>query len=68
MKKLTPPQAQLLEMITPYCSSTAIEYNQLKKIVDIKNFDSSFNALLWKGYIQREPGQGMSNKFKLIRS
>lgn len=67
LKKITPIQKRLLEHIDLLKDKTEIfEYDDMKKlsIKKFKSFDSTFNALLHKGYVKRFIAAG--NKFITI--
>jgi len=70
MKNLTVAQNQLLEKIKLYKyvkNSTGIfAYDDIKTLCEFKTFDSTFNALLNKGYLKRIKTNDFSNKFELI--
>lgn len=66
-KKPTETQEKLLEklrgVITDKVSKT---YGEIKAYADARSFDTSFNALLHKGYVKRDPSRN-DNSF-LINS
>jgi hypothetical protein len=54
MKKLTDTQQNLLDQLKPLITSNKMTWENIKPLVNCKTFDTSFNALLFKGYIKRE--------------
>jgi predicted transcriptional regulator len=51
---MTPTQKNLLELLNIYMTKTSsMYYDNLKALTDFKTFESTFNALLNKGYIKR---------------
>jgi len=68
MKKLTTTQETLLEELKRFISDTwSLKYDTLKVVSNCKSFDSTFNALLEKGYVRREPSDNFDNRFKLTK-
>ena len=69
MRKLTTTQQELLDEMKKFLSTwsqnNGLPYDTIKGLCDCKSFDSSFNALLDKGYIERVHTDDFSNKFKL---
>ena len=69
MKPLTETQKELLEKIKLYKyvknNNGVFSYDDMKKICDFKSFDSTFNALLNKGYLCHFATNDFSNKFIL---
>lgn len=67
MKQLSDQQKSLFIDLKKYIGkNTSLEYDKLKKLCGCKSFDTSFNALLLKGYIKRVETSDFSNKFKLV--
>ena len=65
-KKLTHVQNELLVLLTQYISKEkSLPYNNLKVLCDFKSFETTFNALLWRGYVIAVPTNDNSNQFKL---
>jgi hypothetical protein len=60
MRKPTPVQAELLEILKKYMTKVSpMKYESLKALSEFKSFDSSFNALLDKGHVKHyQLGQG----------
>jgi hypothetical protein len=60
MKKLTTPQDELLKKLQLYMTKISpMKYDHLKALSEFKTFDSTFNALLNKGYVKHfKLGQG----------
>jgi hypothetical protein len=69
MKTLSGPQKMLLDKINLYKyvgNYTGIfKYDDMKKLCEFKSFDSTFNALLSKGYLKHFATNDFSNKFIL---
>ena len=66
--KLTSTQSILLAECRKYTSPNCpIKYDILKSLVNCKTFDSSFNALLFKGYFKSYDTNDFSNQFILIK-
>jgi hypothetical protein len=69
MKTLSGPQKMLLDKINLYKyvgNYTGIfKYDDMKKLCEFKSFDSTFNALLDKGYLKHFATNDFSNKFIL---
>ena len=69
MKNLSENQKILLEKLKLYKfikNSTGIfTFDDMKNICEFKNFDSTFNALLNKGYLKHFATNDFSNKFIL---
>lgn len=66
-RKLTPTQQQLFETIKLYMGkNNPIKYDILKSLCECKSFDSSFNAILRAGYVERYETNDFSNQFKLV--
>ena len=61
-KKLTSTQNNLYIILLKYMNYTSpMEYDNLKKLSEFKTFDSTFNALLHKGWIKRyKEGDGQN--------
>lgn len=56
MAKLTPVQKELLRELKLYMSdSNPMSFDELKSLTNCKSFDSTFNALLFKGYVDHAP-------------
>jgi len=54
MKKTTSTQENLLQKLNLYMTKTSpMHYDNLKALCEFKTFESTFNALLEKGYIKR---------------
>tara|TARA_R100000808_G_C2135319_1_gene143733 strand:+ start:838 stop:1053 length:216 start_codon:yes stop_codon:yes gene_type:complete len=65
-KALTPTQEKLLADLKNHISTTvASPFDTLKNATDCKTFDSTFNALLIKGYVTRHETNDFTNQFKL---
>lgn len=65
-KKLTPVQQELLTVLKQYIGqNTPMAYNKLKVLCEFKSFESSFNALLFNGYVVAHKTDDFSNQFKL---
>jgi hypothetical protein len=62
MKKLTPPQNNLYNILLRYMTfKSPMQYDKLKNLSEFKTFDSTFNALLNKGHVQRfKEGNGQN--------
>lgn len=66
MKKLTGAQEALLKELHKYMSANnPMKYDTLKAICECKTFDSTFNALLEKGRVERVETNDFSNQFRL---
>ena len=66
MRKLNIIQQNLLTAIKPYIGiNCPIKYDILKSLVNFKSFDSTFNVLINKGYVERFETNDFSNQFKL---
>lgn len=69
VKKLTLSQKELLEKIYLYKyvknTTGVFKYDDMKAICEFNSFDSSFNALLNKGYLKHFATNDFSNKFIL---
>jgi hypothetical protein len=69
MANLTESQKTLLEKIKLYKyvgNYTGIfKYDDMKKLCEFKSFDSTFNALLNKGYLKHFATNDFNNKFIL---
>ncbi|MFT6125872.1 MAG: hypothetical protein ACJAVA_000314 [Flavobacteriaceae bacterium] len=61
-KKLTVPQNNLYTILLKYMTFTnPMNYANLKNLSEFKTFDSTFNALLNKGHVQRfKEGDGQN--------
>ena len=59
---MTPTQRNLLKLLQKYMTKISpMQYTTLKILTEFKTFDSSFNALLNKGYIKRfKKGDGQN--------
>jgi len=66
-RKLTAPQSDLFEILKKHMSTDkAMHFDALKKLSDFKSFDTTFNALLDKGYVTRfKEGDG-NNTYVLV--
>ena len=65
-KKLTVVQSELLAILSLHISKEkSLPYNNLKVLCDYKSFETTFNALLWRGYVVSVPTNDNSNQFKL---
>ncbi len=61
---MTTTQKNLLTIASNYTSPKChIKYDILKSLCNVKSFDSSFNALLNKGYFKPYPTNDYSNQF-----
>ncbi len=66
-RKLTQTQTNLLEKLKIYISTnkySSLDYDKLKQLTGFNSFDSSFNAILYKGYLNRLEG---TNKYYLAQ-
>jgi len=62
---MTDTQKTLLEISSLYTSPNCpIKYDILKSLCNVKSFDSSFNALLRKGYFEPVKTNDFTNQFK----
>ena len=66
-KKLTDTQKQLLKKIELYKyiknNNGIFSFDNMKQICNFKSFDSTFNALLNKGYIKRQITNNFENNY-----
>ena len=61
---MTDTQKNLLTIASSYTSPNCpIKYDILKSLCNVKSFDSSFNALLKKGYFKAHQTNDFTNQF-----
>lgn len=61
---MTTIQKELLLIACNYTSAKCpIKYDILKSLCNVKSFDSTFNALLNKGYFKAYPTNDYTNQF-----
>ena len=66
MRKLTEVQTNLLNKIKTFLSEgESMPYENIKNLAEFKSFDSSFNALIFKGWVVPQKNNDFSNRFKL---
>lgn len=66
MKILTDTQSTLYTLLKMYMTTVQpMQFDTLKNLCDFKTFDSTFNALLNKGYIKRHNERDGNNTYIL---
>lgn len=70
MKTLTDTQNELYTLLKMYMTTVQpMHYDRLKNLCEFKTFDSTFNALLSKGYIKRyNEGDGDNTYILAVRT
>lgn len=64
-RKLTKTQAELLDIISELIYEHPVPLDDIKRLSNFKSFDSSFNALYEKGWVERVKTNDFTNQFKL---
>ena len=67
MKALTKTQQNLLKVLNEIMQGKEMKYDDIKRKVNFRSFDATFNALYNKGYIERIVENNYDNKFILIK-